>query len=235
MKVENKSSDYAQLAIQGPTSTEALKNIIADADFETAAQLPYTGICEISLFGQTALIARTGYTGEKGYEIYMPATIAEKTWRGLLSGSEKVLPIGLAARDTLRLEACYLLYGNDMNDDVTPLEAGIAWATKLDKGNFIGREQLISMKEAGVPRKVIAFKLDDKGIARGGMEIYLGEEKIGAVTSGSVLPSVGGAGGMALVNKQSVKIGDQIEIDVRGRRKTATVVKKPLYQAKTHS
>ena len=122
-----------------------------------------------------------------------------------------------------------------MNDEVTPLEAGISWATKLEKGDFIGRDKLLAMKDAGIPRKIIAFKLDDKGIARGGMDIYLNDKKIGAVTSGSVLPSVGGAGGMALVEKDSIKIDDKIEIDVRGRRKKATVVRKPLYKAKTHS
>lgn len=232
---DNKSEQYSQLAIQGPTSTEALKNILSDDDWEKAAALSYTGVCTINLNGTESLIARTGYTGEKGFEIYLPNSVAAQTWKELLSGNEPVKPIGLGARDTLRLEACYLLYGNDMDDSVNPLEAGISWATKIDKGDFIGRDKLIACKEAGVGRKVIAFKLNDKGIARGGMDIYAGEIQIGTVTSGSVLPTVGGSGGMALVSSDKVKIGDNIEIDVRGKRKSATVVKKPLYQAKTHS
>jgi aminomethyltransferase len=235
VKTSNQSSSYSQFAIQGPTSTESLKNILNSEDFNTASSLSYTGIAEVTIEGSPALIARTGYTGEKGYELYLKNEYAVNAWQALVNGEQKVTPIGLGARDTLRLEACYLLYGNDMNDTVTPLEAGISWATKIDKGDFVGRDALIAMKESGVPRKIIAFKLDEKGIARGGMDIYLGEQKIGQVTSGSVLPTVGGAGGMAIVDSKSVKVEDKIEIDVRGRRKSATVVKKPLYQAKTHS
>ena len=233
--VHDKSDEYAQFALQGPKSLDCLKNILPADELEKAATLKYTQICEVRLVNTTAYIARTGYTGEKGYEIYLKNHAAIPTWNALINGDEPVLPIGLGARDTLRLEACYLLYGNDMDETISPLEAGISWAVKIEKGPFIGRDRLVEMKEAGVPRKLIAFKLLDKGVARQGMELYLGDEKIGYVTSGSVLPTLGGSGGMALVNHNSLKVDDKFEIDVRGKRKSASVLAKPLYQAKTHS
>ncbi|MEZ4742845.1 MAG: glycine cleavage T C-terminal barrel domain-containing protein [Bdellovibrionota bacterium] len=197
--------------------------------------LAYTNICMIDLFNTQAYIARTGYTGEKGFELYVPNQIAVKCWQTLLADKENtgIKPIGLGARDTLRLEACYLLYGNDMDDSVSPLEAGISWATKLQKDQFIGKSPLIEQKELGVPRSIYAFKLEEKGIARHGMEVYFSQEKIGVVTSGSILPTLGGAGGMALLTSNKVKTGDKIEIDIRGKRKTATIMKRPLYSAKT--
>ena len=189
-----------------------------------------------SIFGKEGLIARTGYTGEHGYELYVPADLAERLWHGFLelSTTHGVRPIGLGARDTLRLEACYLLYGNDMNDEVTPLEAGIAWATKLDKGEFIGRTKLLEQKAAGVTRQIYAFKMAQDGIPRHGMSVYKGDKLLGSVTSGSVLPSVGGAGGMALLSS-SVKEGDEVSIDIRGSRKIGHIVKRPLYAARTKS
>lgn len=244
---ENLSEGYAQLAIQGPTSLKALDGLFARSDQESIANLSYMQISPVKLCeklsteavsqkkGAHALstyIARTGYTGEFGFEIYLPSHLASIAW-GYLTSNENVTPTGLGARDTLRLEACYLLYGNDMDETVSPLEAGISWATKMDKGDFIGKDALTAGRSAGVKRKMIAFKLQDSAIARTGMSIYKEGALIGTVTSGSVLPTVGGAGGLALVEANAVKIGDSIEIDVRGKRKSANVVKKPLYSART--
>ena len=140
-------------------------------------------------------------------------------------------PIGLGARDTLRLESCYLLYGNDMNDSVSPLEAGISWATKIDKGNFTGRDALVKQKSDGIKRKMVAFKMTEDGIPRHGMAVTSPHGKTGEVTSGSVLPTVGGAGGLALVDS-SLTEGETIMIDIRGKHKNAVIVKKPLYTAR---
>lgn len=227
--VTNESTFWSQIAVQGPNSLKALDSLVPDL-----SSLSYTSIRAISLFGKNALIARTGYTGEWGYEVYLPNEVASKTWNALLQTAPKTgaKPIGLGARDTLRLEACYLLYGNDMNDEVNPLEAGIAWATKLDKGDFIGRSALIAKKEAGLQRKIIAFKMLEDAIPRHGMPVVSSSGAVlGEVTSGSVLPTVGGAGGMALVSS-SLKEGDEIWVDVRGKVKRAQIVKRPLYAAR---
>jgi len=228
--IENKSDDYSQIAIQGPTSLEAMTAVISDADKSLFSDLDYTGIMPIKLMGQDAFLARTGYTGEIGYEVYIPNAGVVGLWKALLATG--AAPIGLGARDTLRLEACYVLYGNEMNEDVTPLEAGIAWATRLDTDDFIGKAALVKLKESGVKKGIRAFVFKEGGIPRTGMEIFKGDKKIGVVTSGSVLPTVGGAGGLAMVETEFVKIDDHIEIDVRGKRKLAQIVKKPLYTAK---
>ncbi len=235
VSVTNESESYSQLAIQGPLSAEAITDLpLSDADKQAITDLAYTHIKKLELFGVPAYIARTGYTGEKGFEIYCSSEVAIKTWQHLIENKHKtgLLPIGLGARDTLRLEACYLLYGNDMDETATPLEVGISWATKLEKEDFIGKRALIEQKQEGVPRKLIAFKLEDPGVARSGMKVFKDGEAIGQVTSGSVLPTVGGAGGLALVKKEAVVINDSIEIEVRGKRKLAKVFKKPLYSAK---
>ncbi len=232
--VSNESDQWAQIAIQGPKSTDVLLSLLSSADAEAMRQLPYTNIMTTNLYGKSALLARTGYTGEHGYEVYLPTSVAEQTWMALLEQSAKygVRPIGLGARDTLRLEACYLLYGNDMNDEVTPLEAGISWATKMDKGDFIGREVLVAQKAAGLKRQMVAFKMIEDGIPRHGMKVLAGDTAAGEVTSGSVLPTVGGAGGMALVST-SLKEGDEFFIDIRGIKKRAKIVKRPIYAART--
>lgn len=235
--IKNDSINWSQLAIQGPNSFESLELILNSNEIEQVSALEYSKIMSIELFGTPAYIARTGYTGEKGYEIYLPNSIVEKTWDHILETKNKtgIQPIGLGARDTLRLEACYLLYGNDMNDDVSPLEAGIGWATKIDAKDFIGKEALQKQKLEGVNRKIYAFIFEDKAIPRHGMKVYLNDREIGEVTSGSVLPTVGGAGGMALLSGNKIELGGKIEIDVRGKRKLATIVKRPLYSAKTKS
>lgn len=229
VQVVNESDKWAQIAVQGPHSMKVLQSVIA----EDLKGLAYTNIMRSKIFGSESLVARTGYTGEWGYEVYIPKEIARKVWAALLetSPSTGVKAIGLGARDTLRLEACYLLYGNDMNDDVSPLEAGISWATKLDKGDFVGRAALIEQKEKGLKRKIVAFKMTEDGIPRHGMAVTTADGRKGEVTSGSVLPTLGGSGGMALVDA-SLKEGDEILVDVRGKPKKATIVKRPLYAAR---
>ncbi|MBM4251052.1 MAG: glycine cleavage system aminomethyltransferase GcvT [Deltaproteobacteria bacterium] len=234
VQVANESDQWSQLAVQGPNSAAAVEALIGAAELAQFRSLQYMDIMSIKLFGMVALVARTGYTGEHGYEIYLPNDLAEKTWTALMETQPRsgIQPIGLGARNTLRLEACYLLYGNDMNDDVSPLEAGIAWATRLTKGDFIGRSALVAQKEAGPKRSQFAFVMSDEGIPRSGMEIYRNDEKIGVVTSGSVLPTIGGAGGMALITRGKASLNDEVHVDIRGKRKLARFVQKPLYKAK---
>jgi len=231
--LRNESPHWAQIAVQGPRSREALLGLMSGDDLTRGQSLPYMGIMEIRLGSTTAYLARTGYTGELGFEIYLPIEKVGEVWSKFLAQSF-VKPIGLGARDTLRLEACYLLYGNDMDDETSPLEAGIGWAVRWEKGDFVGREILEKQKSGQLTRKMFAFVMNEPGVPRAGMEIYLGERLIGRVTSGSVLPTVGGAGGMALLLAESAKLGDKITIDIRGKRKEAHLVKRPLYVAKTN-
>lgn len=236
VQVVNESERWGQIAVQGPKSLEAVQTVTGLGRSELD-QLDYMQVKSITIDGKKGLLARTGYTGEWGYELYLPIPVLSRVWLALMEQKDPLglLPIGLGARDTLRLEACYLLYGNDMNSTVSPLEAGIAWATKLEKGEFIGRNSLVEQKSAGLKRLLVAFKMEGNAIPRHGMGCFLGSTKIGEVTSGSVLPTVGGAGGLALLDPRKVKIGDSFEVDVRGKRNLARIVKKPLYNAKVRA
>ncbi len=237
VQVTNESSQWGQLAVQGPASQAAVLELLAVSEHSRLNAMDYMQIAAFDVGGQKCLVARTGYTGEHGYELYLPTTVLVSVWQGFIATKPKtgLQPIGLGARDTLRLEACYLLYGNDMDETVSPLEAGIGWAVRLEAGDFIGRATLQRQKQDGVPRAMIAFKFEDAGVPRHGMDVYIGDRRIGTVTSGSVLPTVGGAGGMALVEAKTAVVGDQIEVDVRGKRKLARVLKRPLYLAKVKS
>ncbi|KAB8031023.1 glycine cleavage system aminomethyltransferase GcvT [Fluviispira multicolorata] len=228
--LENVSDDYAQIAIQGPKSRELITKVI---DVKIT-DLAYYHFAEGKVLGIPALIARTGYTGELGYEIYVPASAAAKIWKGLLQvGAEYfVKPCGLGARDTLRLEVGYLLYGNDMDSTTTALECGLGWVTKFDKSNFIGKEALLKQKELGLSKKLIAFEMQDRAIGRHGYKIFAtndGEQEIGFVTSGCPAPTVGKNIGMAYVTQDYSKMGSQIWIEIRGEKKAAVVVKKPFF------
>lgn len=233
--VTNESGTWSQLAIQGPKSMEAMRHLFKGTDaFGTLSDLPYMGIRRLTLFGQDVLVARTGYTGEMGFEIYLPNQLAEKAWVTALESNPTsgIKPIGLGARDTLRLEACYVLYGNEMDDTVSPIEAGVAWAVKTDRpGDFIGKDVVDRQKKTKEHRKTFAFKMQEQAIPRHGMPVFSGSSQIGVVSSGSVLPTVGGAGGMALISG-AFKIGDTVEVDVRGKRKLAQLVARPLYSAR---
>jgi aminomethyltransferase len=232
--ISDDSSQWSQLAVQGPNSKAAVGQLLGPAEKVKFDRLEYMGLLAVRLFGRPAWVARTGYTGEHGYELYLPNEIAANSWAALIETSHAtgIKPIGLGARDTLRLEACYLLYGNDMNETVNPLEAGISWAVKMNKPDFIGKSALKAQKEKGASRKIVAFKMIEDGIPRHDMVVMSQSGQIiGKVTSGSVLPTVGGAGGMALV-ESTVKEGDHVLVDIRGKHKPAQVVKRPLYTAK---
>lgn len=233
VNIANVSDDYSQLALQGPNSLSIFKKILSEQSQGHLENLSYTSICKLDILGTEALVARTGYTGELGFEIYCDHELAKKLWtEWVLSGQHDVTPCGLGARDTLRLESCYPLYGNEMDETVSPYEIGIGWAVKPQSKDFIGKKALESQKSGGVPRKLVAFKLLDKGIARHGMTLLKDSSPIGQITSGSHLPTLDISGGLALVQSDSVSEGDQVEVDIRGKIKLATIVKKPLYSAR---
>ncbi len=230
VSVLNDSPNWAQLAVQGPASREVVISALAPASRPILGDLPYMGIVQVELCGAKVWIARTGYTGEMGYEIYLPSTAAVGVWRHLLEmGKPKgLVPCGLGARDTLRLEACYVLYGNELGATISPIEAGVAWAVKTQKPEFVGRKVVSEQRASGPKRKVFAFTMTDNAVPRHGMKVFHGNEEVGEVTSGSVLPTVGGSGGMAILRSDLVA-GAEVEIDVRGKRKLAKLVSRPLY------
>ena len=216
------SDNWAQMALQGPRSREILARIAAEEDIPRKY---YHFNSKATVAGIDCMLSRTGYTGELGYEIYTAPENAAILFQRLLD--EGATPCGLGARDTLRLEASMPLYGHEMTDDISPMEAGLGWAVKADTHDFVGRE---AMLRRGVPRTRIGLQMTGKGIAREKQDVYLGEERIGHVTSGTHLPFLGGAYAMALVKTGRVQEGDSVEVDVRGRRVAARVVPLPFYK-----
>jgi aminomethyltransferase len=238
VQVKDESSIWSQIAVQGPNSRHCLLSAFPALKDSTFANMGYMTCIRVKLGGDDCIVARTGYTGEHGYELYIPHKSAAKIWSQLVDQSLpeqfRAQPCGLGARDTLRLEACYLLYGNDMGDQTNPIEAGIKWAVKIDGPDFIGKNAVLKAAKNGPSQKIYAFKMSEDGIPRHGMPVFVNGEQIGEVTSGSVLPTVGGAGGMMMLRRTDLKIDDQVEVDIRGKRKLARIARRPLYTAKVN-
>ncbi len=185
--------------------------------------------------GVPAILSRTGYTGEDGFEVYAASDSAERLWERILDAGkhgtpEGVLPCGLAARNTLRLEAAMSLYGHEIDEEHTLLEANLGWICKLNKGDFTGREALLKQKEEGVRRKLVGFEVTERGIARDEQDVYIGGEKVGVVTSGSPAPYLKKNIGLAYVPIEHASTGQQLQIDVRGRMVGAEIVSVPFYK-----
>jgi aminomethyltransferase len=236
VEVVNQSDRWAQIAVQGPLAQEILQPLTA----VDLAAIKYYRFVWGEVLGQRALVARTGYTGEDGFEVYLAPAAAPGLWRALVAegGPKGLLPAGLGARDTLRLEAGMPLYGNDIDDTTTPLEAGLGWIVKLEKGDFIGRDVLERQQEAGVERRLVGFELLSPGIARHGHPVLLGEdddEPVGHVTSGTRLPSLGKSMGMAYLPAAAAQAGREFFVDIRDRRARARVVELPFYSRKKKS
>jgi aminomethyltransferase len=236
VEVSNQSDRWAQIAVQGPLAQEILQPLTA----VDLAAIKYYRFAWGEVVGHRALVARTGYTGEDGFEVYLGPPAAPELWRALLAegGPKGLLPAGLGARDTLRLEAGMPLYGNDIDDTTTPLEAGLGWIVKLDKGDFIGRDVLERQQEAGVERRLVGFELLSPGIARHGHPVLLAEddgEPVGHVTSGTRLPSLGKSMGMAYLPAAAAQVGREFFVDIRDRRARARVVELPFYSRKKKS
>ena len=226
--VVDTSSRYALIAIQGPAAREVLQPLTG-VELE---DLPYYWFGYGEVAGARATISRTGYTGEDGFEIFVPPNMADRVWQALLEAGRAVdiLPCGLGARDTLRLEAAMRLYGNDIDESTTPVEAGLGWIVGWSKDAFIGRERLREQKQKGVERKLIGFEMIDRGIARHGYEVVSAGRRVGVVTSGTQTPFLKKAIGMAYVPADATAPGSEIEIDIRGRTSRALVVPLPFYK-----
>lgn len=227
VEVENVSDETALLALQGPAAREILRPL-ASIDVD---DVRYYRFMEGEVAGGPAVISGTGYTGEDGFELYVPADGAVKIWRSLLeTGADAgLIPAGLGSRDSLRLEVGYALYGNDIDDQHTTLEAGLGWVTKLDKGDFVGREALAAQKEAGVKRRLVGLRLTGKGFPRPGYDIVSDGEVVGTVTSGTVSPTLGYGVALGYVPVELSKADTTLQIDARGRLVDAVVQRPPFY------
>ncbi len=226
--VTNESERFAQIAVQGPKAPQLLARLFGD-EFLTLA--PFR-LRQKTLEGRSMIVATTGYTGERGGEIYCAADDGAWLWRTLLErGADlQTRPIGLGARDTLRLEYKYCLYGNDIDETTNPLEAGLGWTVKWGH-EFLGRPALEAVKAAGPARKLVGFRLVDKGIARHGNEIFgAAGEPLGHVTSGTMSPSLDEPIGLAYVAASSAALGSEWFVDLRGKKRKAVVVATPFIQ-----
>jgi aminomethyltransferase len=224
------SSRYALIAIQGPASVDVLQPLCT----VDLSAIKYYWFTHGEVASARALISRTGYTGEDGFEIFVPPATADRLWDAILQSgrSADVIPCGLGARDTLRLEAAMRLYGNDIDETTTPLEADLAWIVGWNKDSFIGHERLREQKERGITRKLVGFELLDRGIARHGYQVVRGDKPVGVVTSGTQTPFLKKSIGMAYVPLDLTTPGSDMTIDVRGRMSRATVVPLPFYRRK---
>lgn len=225
-KAEDISDSVAQLALQGPAAPAILGRLVPED------QLPkkyYTAVRDVDISGMKCMISRTGYTGELGYEIYTAPENAVELWKTLREAGKEdgLIPCGLGARDTLRLEAAMPLYGHEMDEDISPLEAGLGFGVKMGKSDFIGKAAL---EAAGEPSRVrVGLEITGRGIAREHQDVFLGEEKIGVTTSGTHCPAVGKAVAMALVSADRAAVGTEVDVDIRGRRVSAVIVPLPFY------
>jgi aminomethyltransferase len=231
VELRNRSVEYCQIAVQGPDALEILQKL---TDIPLA-EIKYYYFREGVVDGVPAIVSRTGYTGEDGFEVYGAADMAEQLWNKILDAGDfgapdGVLPCGLAARNTLRLEAGMCLYGHEIDETTTLLEANLGWICKLNKGDFIGRDPLLKQNEDGVKRKLAGFEVTERGIARDGHDVLIGGQRAGRVTSGSPAPFLKQNIGMAYVPVEFAVEGQVLEIDVRGRLVGARIVPMPFYK-----
>tara|TARA_B100000029_G_scaffold112346_1_gene104515 strand:+ start:33330 stop:34451 length:1122 start_codon:yes stop_codon:yes gene_type:complete len=229
ISIEDQSNTFSLLSIQGPLSLDLLLSLVKNS--EEIESLPYYHYCHTNIGGVDIICSRTGYTGELGYELYIKGSGVKSIWNIIMDkGADlNIQAIGLGARDTLRLEMKYCLYGNDISENNNPLEARLGWITKFGKGDFIGKEKLIQFKSEGIKRKLIGFEISGKGIARNGYKLIKNGTVVGHVTSGSYSPSLLTSIGMAYVKSDYTKIGENLIIDARGRELQATIVNTPFW------
>lgn len=227
VELKNRSDVYSLLAVQGPNSLKTLQKLT-----DEKIDLEYYHFKEMKIDGIDVIISRTGYTGEIGYEIYFLGNekVAEDFWNKIFEAGKEfdIKPVGLAARDSLRLEMGYCLYGNDIDQNTNPLEAGLGWITKLSKTEFVGQKVLLKVKEEGVTKKLVALTSEEKIFPRHGYDITSNQKKIGFITSGTVSPVLDKPIAMAYVEKQFSAIGSEVNFLIRGKEVPAKVVKLPF-------
>ncbi|MFH0764820.1 MAG: glycine cleavage system aminomethyltransferase GcvT, partial [Calditrichota bacterium] len=229
VQLKNVSDEITLLAIQGPRAIE-LVNKLTDNRVD---DIEYYHFREGKAAGATAIISRTGYTGEIGFELFIPSQDSDVLWEAVFEAGTPLglKPIGLGARDSLRLEVAYCLYGNDIDQTTNPLEAGLGWIFKgKKKGGFIGLDASNQAREAGLTRRLVGFNLEGKSIARHNAEVFAAGAKVGYVTSGGYSPMLDKVVGLAYVNKPYDVIGGSLQIDVRGKMISAVIVEPPFYQ-----
>jgi aminomethyltransferase len=233
IEIRNLTDDIGQIAVQGP----AARQLMASSPFFSTVKgeiekLPYYRFFSFDNEGAEIIISRTGYTGELGFEIYIHASSSRLVWDQLLDSGDQAgaAPIGLGARDTLRFEPAYCLYGHELDENTSPLEAGLSWTVKLDKEDFVGRPALLNEKERKPARKLIGLQTEGRGIPRQGFPVIYGGEEVGKVTSGTFSPTLGRPLAMALVKRTVPKDAEVIKIDIRGKSVEANRVKLPFYR-----
>lgn len=225
VELKDLSQENVLIALQGPKAVSYLQPFV-QVDL---TPIKAFGHLETTIFGQPVFIARTGYTGEDGFEIMVAPETGINLWRNLFTSG--VVPCGLGARDTLRLEAAMALYGQDINETTTPLEAGLGWVVHLDtKGDFIGRSVLEQQKAHGVEKRLIGIEMQGRYIARHGYPVIYDGTVVGEVTSGTLSPTLGKAISLAYVKTKLAKIGQKLEVEIRGKSYPGVVVKKPFYR-----
>lgn len=228
--IENVSDQVCQLALQGPLAEKTLQKL-TETDL---AQIGFFRFLpEVTVAGFSALVSRTGYTGEDGFEIYCKPEDAKELWNQILAAGKEfgVVPCGLGARDTLRFEAKLPLYGQELSKSISPLEAGVGFAVKVDKETpFIGQEALRAQKTDGLPRKLVGVEMIDRGIPRSHYPVFAGGEQVGEVTTGTQSPTLKKNVGLALIKKDFAVIDSEVEVEIRGKRLKAKIVKTPFYK-----
>lgn len=229
--ITNTSAQIAQLALQGRHAQATLQRLC-----DMPLSIRYYRSAKGRVRGIAALISRTGYTGEDGFEIYCPAAQGPELWSHLMEAGAPygIKPIGLGARDTLRLEMGYALYGNDLTADTSPLQAGLGWIVKLNKGDFIGRDALLKERAEGVTRRLVGLEMIDRGVARAHYHILVDGEVVGEMTSGTVSPSLHKSIGLGYVPTSHAKVGTPLQLDIRGKSAQARVASTPFYASQVH-
>ncbi len=227
VEVRDDSDATALLALQGPET----RGILQPLTSVRLDEIRYYRFTEGEVAGVPAVISATGYTGEDGFELYVPAAEAAGLWRRILEeGGSRVVPAGLGARDSLRLEVGYPLYGNDLDAEHTVLESGLGWITKLDKGDFVGMAALRAQKEQGIGRRLVGLTIQERGFPRPGYAVLADGQEVGVLTSGTVSPSLGYGVALGYVPVELAGEGTSLEVDARGRRLAAVVTRPPFFK-----
>jgi aminomethyltransferase len=231
--LRNVSSDYSQLALQGPRAAE----ILASVTSPNPSDIKYYWFRRARCCGVDGILARTGYTGEDGFEFYFPPAESRRVWHDLLEAgkSHGLVPAGLGARNTLRLEAAYPLYGHELDEDTTLLEANLGWIVKFEKGDFLGRDALLKQREQGIRKKLAGFEMTERGIAREGYPACIDGKAVGKVTSGSYAPFLKKNIGLAYLPPAQAEVGREIQIEIRGKLGAARIIPLPFYKRERKS
>lgn len=226
--IDDASDRISLMAIQGRNAHQVVQKLTKTK----LDEILFYWFREGEIDGHRAIISRTGYTGEEGFELYVDNEDAPAIWDAVMEAGKEfdIEPIGLGARDTLRMEMKYCLYGNDIDETTNPIEAGLGWITKVNKGEFIGRDTILDVKAKGIERKLVGFVVEGKAIPRHGYECFAGGEKIGAVTSGCWSPSIDQGIGIAYLAKEYTPLDTKFELDIRGKMVSAKVVETPFYK-----